>query len=703
MSTIIPIPVFEIQDVPTGEELRAMRTGLNVSIDTTNEAIEELNSLEHPVRVLAERAEEAEAGAQDAQAATLLLKQQTDTALQATEAARDVTLGARTEAQEAETGSKAAEQGAIQALQATEAARDVTTGARDAAIAARDLSQDWAEKSTAPGGIGTKSAKTHAGDAGQSATASAASATLAGNWAESPSAPGGAGTKSAKTHATEAAASAATALTRLNDATAQAGIATAQAVIATTQAGLSAAAQAFLDPPVLAVAQRMASAGGVAERGLVRVQSFLERIQALGLPRPSFLWDPVSSVAGTSYAVLPEDGAGDLTVTRATIRTRHNRLGTLVDVANNVPGLDFDPITGVFRGVIIEPAVTSFAPTSENFASASWDKQGVTVSASVTSPRGTATAQPIIPSTDNVGHAITHTTTRASGVWTSSIHAQSAGYSHISLIAYVSATNWVRLTFNVVTGALTETLSGAGSTFTALSARPFQTTGFGYNRFGMSFNSAASNFAIGYAPANSATPAAGDFGWPEFAGDGTSGVRVFGAQLESGAVMTSYVPVSSASATRNADTIANTGVADLVGQTEGYMVLMCDLRRFASARQLSVSDGTQGNSFYFTTSTPDTVQIRIDNGGTTVFSRSQDGILVGMVAIGLSYRQNEAFMYVNGEKVSSTVSVSSYPATSRINVGSNHASAQHATYRAARVALGRQFITESQLQALTTL
>jgi hypothetical protein len=220
MSTIIPIPNFEIQDVPTGEELRAMRTALNGSIDTTNDAIEELNSLEHPVRVLAERAEEAEQGAQDAQAATLILKEQTDTALQATEAARDETFDARTEAQEAETGSKAAEQGALQALQETEDARDVTiearnvtTEARDETVAARTLAQKWAEDPAAPGAPGTKSAKTHAEDAGSEKTKARA-------WAESDTPPEGiVGAKSAKTHATEAAASAATALTRLNETT----------------------------------------------------------------------------------------------------------------------------------------------------------------------------------------------------------------------------------------------------------------------------------------------------------------------------------------------------------------------------------------------------------------------------------------------------------------------------------------------------
>jgi hypothetical protein len=185
-TTIIPIPAFEIQDVPTGEELRAMRTALNDSIGTTNEAIEELNDLEHPVRVLAERAEEAEQGAISAKDATQILKTQTETARQDTLEARTQTFTARTEAEEAEEGSKAAEQGAIQALQDTEAARDdtiaarnVTTEARDETVAARTLAQKWAEDPLAPGAPGTKSAKTHSQEAGVFATSASESAATA--------------------------------------------------------------------------------------------------------------------------------------------------------------------------------------------------------------------------------------------------------------------------------------------------------------------------------------------------------------------------------------------------------------------------------------------------------------------------------------------------------------------------------------------
>ncbi|HHW33391.1 MAG TPA: hypothetical protein GXX24_04500 [Paracoccus solventivorans] len=99
-------------------------------------------------------------------------------------------------------------------------ARDAAILAKGQAETARDKAQDWAEKATAPGTAGTKSAKTWAGEAAASAgaalTAKEQAETArdkAQDWAEKATAPGTAGTKSAKTWAGEAAASAGAAAT----------------------------------------------------------------------------------------------------------------------------------------------------------------------------------------------------------------------------------------------------------------------------------------------------------------------------------------------------------------------------------------------------------------------------------------------------------------------------------------------------------
>jgi hypothetical protein len=69
-----------------------------------------------------------------------------------------------------------------------------------------------------------------------------------------------------------------------------------------------------------------------------------------------------------------------------------------------------------------------------------------------------------------------------------------------------------------------------------------------------------SSFAIELASAN---------GTNTYLGNGTSGVFVWGGQIEVGAYATSYSPTSSASVTRNIDVVQKTGVSSLIGQTEG--------------------------------------------------------------------------------------------------------------------------------------
>jgi hypothetical protein len=72
---------------------------------------------------------------------------------------------------------------------------------------------------------------------------------------------------------------------------------------------------------------------------------------------------------------------------------------------------------------------------------------------------------------------------------------------------------------------------------------------------------------------------------PSFAGDGTSGIYLWGAQLEAGAYPTSYIPTTTATVTRNADVISKTGISDLIGSTEG--TIFCQLQALANYSDFS--------------------------------------------------------------------------------------------------------------------
>jgi hypothetical protein len=72
--------------------------------------------------------------------------------------------------------------------------------------------------------------------------------------------------------------------------------------------------------------------------------------------QPSLALIPSCRVAGKLHSVLPASGAGDFSVSRNGSATEFNSQGLLQSVPANVCRFDFDPLTGEFRGVLVEPA-----------------------------------------------------------------------------------------------------------------------------------------------------------------------------------------------------------------------------------------------------------------------------------------------------------------------------------------------------------
>jgi hypothetical protein len=95
--------------------------------------------------------------------------------------------------------------------------------------------------------------------------------------------------------------------------------------------------------------------------------------------------------ASKLYSVVPSDGSGDMTVTRATTATRVNSSGLIESVANNVPRLDY--LNSACPTLLLEPQRTNLQTYSEDFSNAVYIKVGATVRTNTdASPDGTTTA-----------------------------------------------------------------------------------------------------------------------------------------------------------------------------------------------------------------------------------------------------------------------------------------------------------------------
>ena len=87
------------------------------------------------------------------------------------------------------------------------------------------------------------------------------------------------------------------------------------------------------------------------------------------LDTASLIVTPNGTKASKLYSVVPSDGSGDMTVTRATTATRVNSAGLIETVASNVPRLDYS--NGTCPSILVEPQRTNLVLNSETLATQS--------------------------------------------------------------------------------------------------------------------------------------------------------------------------------------------------------------------------------------------------------------------------------------------------------------------------------------------
>jgi hypothetical protein len=215
-------------------------------------------------------------------------------------------------------------------------------------------------------------------------------------------------------------------------------------------------------------------------------------------------------------------------------------------------------VTRESLGLLIEEQKTNLVLRSEEFDNASWTKSQATITTnSIVSPNGIASADTLVEDTANSNHFVFQSYTFTANTHTYSVFAKAASRSFIRLIAFdgVSSPNAY---FNISTGVIGTIAGGATASIGDY--------GNGWYRCSITFTSVvgAGNVAVRLATAN---------GTDSYAGNGTSGIYLWGAQLEVGAFPTSYIPTTTATVTRSADlaSITGTNFSSWYNPTEGTM------------------------------------------------------------------------------------------------------------------------------------
>lgn len=269
----------------------------------------------------------------------------------------------------------------------------------------------------------------------------------------------------------------------------------------------------------------------------------------------------------TSYIPTPATFTG-----RASTKTYFDSNGVLQTAASDVAVTDYGYVDGrwVSKGLSLEPQATNLLTSLANNNATNATK----VLNAATAPDGTVSAIKIIPSTTNsVAHYISASAAVTSGnLYTLSVFAAAAEY---SVMTVVMTNNGFGInifgTFDLSAGVCALTNEGV-SAGARISMQKFG------NFWRCSISAPCTNtyasVNLQFRPISAYT-----FGDVQTPGDGVSGLYLWGAQLETGPVATSYIPTTTAQVTRAADTSTSAQVtrgADWAASTAAAGLYMKD-------------------------------------------------------------------------------------------------------------------------------
>lgn len=378
-----------------------------------------------------------------------------------------------------------------------------------------------------------------------------------------------------------------------------------------------------------------------------------------------------------------------ITFTRASTGTYFDSAGVLQTAAIDAPRFDYNPSPLAAQGLLIEESRTNSATYSEQFNNAAWTKNASSITADViAAPDGTLTADKLVENTATASHSMQQSFSATTGTpVTLSVFVKSTERFAVLNLSPNATFGGVSTTafFNISSGAV----QGTSGTVTAR----ITAAGNGWYRCSIT----ATPTATGTATATIGLSANGT--QQSYAGNGTSGLYFWGAQLETGAFPTSYVSTTTAAATRAADVAAINTLSPWFNAIEGALFAQFDSVASGTRTVAAINDGTSNESIRLRTVATDPF-FTVTDGGV-----DQANIDAGTVAsyttykfVG-AYKINDFAACIAGGTVQTDTS-GTLPAVTQLLLG-NSASANYLNGRLQRITYYPRRLVNSELQALT--
>lgn len=372
-----------------------------------------------------------------------------------------------------------------------------------------------------------------------------------------------------------------------------------------------------------------------------------------------------------------------------------NSSGLIAPINANLPRFDFNSITLACKGLLIEEARTNVCTYSSAIGGGTWlflPSYAAQLNNAV-SPDGTTNASNIYTVVSGSPRfTFREFTYTASQVYTLSVFAKSNSKRWLCIYNPSGAgpgAAW----FDLVDGVVGSVAAGFTSTITAF--------GNGYYRCTVTYTAPALGsqyFAMSDVNANlSLTTTA----------NGTSGILVYGAQVELGAFATSYIPTVATTVTRNADvaTMTGTNFSSWYNASQGSFAMVADLFSPTSNNSLLEVNGAGGaDRLGILTGFPLATNISVFNiqGGVSIASQTAPAANVQFNVCG-AFAANSTNISLNAAvTTSNNATAAPMPSVDRLAIGRNGISnSAYMSGHVAKILYWPQKLTSAETRAFS--
>ena len=326
------------------------------------------------------------------------------------------------------------------------------------------------------------------------------------------------------------------------------------------------------------------------------------------------------------------------TFARSSSATRVDNEGLIKTTDSGFARIDF--LNNTSGHLLLEPQSTNKVTVSEDFSNSVWVKSNSTVSlSSISTPNGDLNSYKLVESDTNSSHHITFNNSSTSDM-SFSVFAKSAERTFVQLqAAGVGSTDCV---FDLSNGTILIEEANATANI--------KNYGNGWYRCSVSYSASGTN--------NSVIKLYN--GGDSYQGDGSSGLYIWGAQLEELSYPTSYIATTGSTVTRAAETCNSAGNSTVFNDSEG--VLFMNISAFINGgggdRTISISDGSQSNSIQLLLhNTASRINFRVRDGGSLEVNISDLETNQTLdLKVACKYKSGDYSLFVNGTKKATTSS-----------------------------------------------